>query len=236
MLGYSCSWALGESSLADVCEEETLGLYWGDIFAYNLGSVEVPSNWVEFEPTSPHLGKFKLKALHDSLLSSGTQSGNCVDVSDFLNLILASQGVDSDLQQLFHVTGNPPEIKAYITQKACPIGSDGSQSNLYFQFQFTMHQQAVPSSGVCDAALAYERDLGGNILRNPASNWSMPGYWQAGSSPNIWGHAYREYQNGDALYSPIPPLPHWIVVNVDPQFPAASINHDSISYDIEGVF
>lgn len=236
MLGYSCLWALGESSLADVCEEETYGLYWGDVFAYNLGTEVVPPNWVETRLTDPNYLKFKLKKLHEDLFTSGTQAANCVDVSDFLHLILASQGVDSQLQQLFHVTGNPPEIKAYITQKACPIGSDGSQSGLYFQFKFTMHQQAIPSSGVCDAALAYECDRSGNLFMNPAANWTMTSYWQSGSSPNVWGHAYRDYRDSDGIYTPIPPLPPWNVVNVNPLIPATLIDHEPDTYDLPGVF
>lgn len=238
VLDYSCTWARGESTLADVSRRETFGLYWGEVFAYNLGTEGIPPRWIEVD--SPHAGEFMLSDFLADV-GGGLVDGSCVDISSFMQILLDSQGVTSELQRLRHrYSLNPVTDLPFVTNLVCPIGSNGSDPGLYFQLPFTMHQQCKTSAGVCDAALAFEVDLSGSGYANPPANWPMDDYWQkdAGLTPDVfYGLVYRDVVGGDSFSSLVPPMPPWTVVTPDTNVgPRAFAHTTPLLYSIAGVF
>lgn len=240
LLWYSTAWAHARDDLAEATSATTFGLYWGQVFAYNSGTPFIPSEWVI---TIPDTGEtvFRLADFLDELSDEGMQPGNCFDVSCFLQVCLDSLGINSQLQYLTLEPGEDGN-EAWITNLVCPIGSDGSDPDLYVQLLFTMHQQCKPSPGVCDAALAYMVDLSGQPHRNPAANWLMDDYWQkwAGATPaQTYGHVYRDFVDGsDEIYNYTPPGRPWSfpAVNPDPSIPPRMVNHNEpLLWSLDGV-
>jgi hypothetical protein len=102
-----------------------------------------------------------------------------------------------------------------------------------------MHQQTLPSTGVCDAALAYDINLTGATYMNPAANWQMDDYWQTLlSSPplEIAGLAYRSLLSTDTDATLSPPLPPWNTITTDANFGPSIISFYADFPTLNGVF
>lgn len=84
LLDISASFAHGENTVDGVAWKSTFGLFFSQIFAYNLGTQDIPSAWVD------NNGKFKLKEL---LARTTPADGNCVDVSFFSSLDAQFTGI-----------------------------------------------------------------------------------------------------------------------------------------------
>gem|GEM_PF-2121940 len=167
VLDDACAWAEGESAAGDVARELTLGLFFARRFAYPDST---GSYWTDEEdPTVFRLSNF--------LATTGYQSGNCVDVSDYLTICQNSQGLGFLVQQF---AGEPLwSDYTFTSNLLCPIGSDPTQFWTYERFHWTWHQLAFsPSSTVYDVCAAHWTDLSGNGFANPPFNWPWTGLWQ----------------------------------------------------------
>lgn len=164
VLDNACSWAEGESTAGDVARDLTLGLFFAQRFAYP-------------ESTRSYWTVGTTFRLADFLLTSGYQSGNCVDVSDYLTICQNSQGLGFAVQQHQGDPLGPGDV--FTSNPLCPIGSDPTQYWTYDTFQWAWHQLAFsPSGTVYDVCAAQWTDLSGNGYANPPFNWPWTGTWQ----------------------------------------------------------
>jgi len=199
-LALTCAWADGKSGQTEVVGWCTYGLFWGQIFAYNLGTTGVPPAWIN-ENSEEDIGddKFKLKLFY---MQTGYRDGNCVDISCFLKICSSSQGHVGANTRLFYLESGIPQH--FLTNLVCPVGTNATLDQYYWQVGFSMHQQLWFSSSVHDAALAFKKDLSGYPYKEPAIWWSMPGYWQVFSSgpPAVaFGLVYRLLSDEDTQYT-----------------------------------
>lgn len=228
VLSYACSWAEGDTSAEDCAYDCTFGLFYSQMFAYNLGTYGVPSQWVDSD----------FFMLSDFLASSGYQSGNCVDVSSFNSLCIESLGVGVSLMQ--------QQADTFVTNKVCPIGSDSTQLGNYDFVPFSMHQQVHLESDVYDAALAFPKDLNGNTYMNPPAGWVLgpPGYWQTPTGPTpppMYGLARRYWDSEDDWHSveyPTNDPDYWptFIWMIDPDLPSEVVEFNTASNDLMGVY
>ena len=155
-----CTWAYGDNTAAQVARDETLGLYNSGYFTYQSTSA-----WTyQQTPTMFELKKF---------LADGPDSpGNCVDVSDYLTIVENSQGLNFQVQQF---TGSPLfGDGSFTTNPICPIGDVGFGTLASWVF----HQLAFSGGNAFDACAAEQRDLVGNIYKQPPYNWPWQGLWE----------------------------------------------------------
>lgn len=175
VLNYSCIWAYGKSSAADVAQYETTGLFNGSMFTYPANK---SANWLD--PMNDTI--FRLK---DYLNATKPAYGNCVDVSDFLLICANSVGLSFQSQRY---TSNPPWPSnvgnSFQTTPICAIGSNAANDASYVNYMFGMHQIDNGLSGVYDACAAQYYDLSGNSWKKPIYGWLLNGYWQTQQANN----------------------------------------------------
>jgi len=100
MLDRSCAWSNGMTTDLQCENANTPALFSAGIFTYP--GEPYPTTWIDSTDN-----KYKLKALFNA---SGIQSGNCADVSSFLQLSLEALGVTISTTQIFAAsttTGSP---------------------------------------------------------------------------------------------------------------------------------
>lgn len=195
LLDFACGWAKGESGNTAVASSLTYGLYWSSLFAYNLGSPGILPQYWDYQ----YDGKFKLKKVISDWLTPGASGANCVDVSFALQLLCQSVGVAASSKQLFVYDMSSDSIVPFLTNPLCPIGSDATDSNNYWQIAFTMHQQVRLGNHVYDAAIGLHYDLSGSVYKEPVFNWWEASYWQTfGVFPHdVLGLVYRKLRLGN---------------------------------------
>lgn len=196
ILAFTCGWADGESGQSQVVGSCTYGLYWGDVFAYNIGTLGTPTVWVDLD------SKMRLRDLLNSFFQSGIRKGSCIDVSGFLNVCASALGHQGENKQLIYVVDGSSESSAlFLTNLVCPIGSNAIDEDNYYHLGFTMHQQFWIGSSVHDAALGFRVDLSGVDYKEPAIWWNMPNYWQVYALGVARGLVYRIFKTGDQQVS-----------------------------------
>lgn len=225
----ACAWAEGADTQAETGDGTTYGLFYGDIFYYNLGELHVPTKQIGSD------GFFKLKDLLNTVANSRAP-GSCVDISAFNSLLMEAIGLSPTLKQLFPTRGIPLQDDAMITNLICPIGSDSSDPSLYSHVIFTMHQQAWLGTDVYDAALSYKKSLADAIHMNPAGGWPMPDYWWTvvATSPRRHTglvHSYADYYSTDTGTGLPVGSGTWVV----PSNPAEAVNYRSTTVNFLGV-
>ena len=171
VLANACTWAEGDSTDDNISRDLTLGLYYSQRFAY---PEDTGSYWT-------NEGRFKLA---DFLETTGVQSGNCVDVSDYLTICANALGLYFGIEQL-----GDSQNRLFHTTPVCPIGSDSTQTSLYDSKTWGFHQIAVPldenteTQSVYDSCAAQLYDLNHDLFQNPPFKWplikaTMDSYWQ----------------------------------------------------------
>ncbi len=158
------------------------------------GSSGIPSRfWARDD------GKFKLKDMIIEWLEPGASGANCVDVSFTLQLLCQSLGLAASSKQLVLYEMSSDSIVPFLTNPLCPIGSDATDSNNYWQIAFEMHQQVRLGNHVYDAAIGLHYDLSGSVYKEPVFNWWEASYWQTfGVFPHdVLGLVYRKLRLGN---------------------------------------
>jgi hypothetical protein len=231
----SCTMAQGESTLADVNRELVKGLYFGNIFAYNLGTLEVPSNYW-YTKVTDGTRWFDLTTFLNDRLIAGAEAANCYDINSFLMILHQAQGISASGHRIIIQPENS-QIVDYVTNRFCPIGSDATDLSLHVRVAFSQHFQCVVGGQVNDAALGYLHDLSGANYQNPAYGWADLPSWQVIVGQNAFGLTYRrllmdEETGEDALYS----HPQLMIscVLVGPSGPAPE-TRQKVSLNLDGV-
>jgi hypothetical protein len=177
VLWYSCFWASGKSTAADVGKFLTIGLYFSNQFIYDPTMKHYTTN------AAPNT------FLLTSFLNQHTDpNGDCVAVSDFLCICARAQGLAFTVGRY-----NSSPNNDFSTNLGCPIGSDpsahpvgGWDMGTWTTYPFVFHQPAFAANGtVFDAAIAQKYDLSGAIFRNPPFDWNLNGYWQTPAPPGV---------------------------------------------------
>ena len=224
----SCTMAQSQATIPDVNRELVKGLYFGNIFAYNLGTDGVPSIWIN--PTS----RFKLSEflMHGPSGNNGVPvAGNCFDVNTFLNLLHQSQGIDAN-GQISKLVINGQVGYEWVTNRFCPIGSDPTDMALHIRVIFVSHYQTIVQGNLSDSALGYLHDLNGATHQNPAWGWPNLPAWQTILGSNAYGVTFRRKLQGDTE-SVIPPFP-FKQVTVGYSSPISEIR-ETTSYNVVGL-
>lgn len=205
----SCTMAQGESTLFDVNRELVKGLYFGNLFAYNLGTAT--ANYYSSQ-------KFKLKKFLNHTMPSGPgpgtpAPGNCFDVNSFLIILHQSQGISAS----GHRVRMGPIGDAFVTNLFCPIGSDPMDNTLFVRVYFILHFQCIVSGTVNDAAIGYWNDLAGQVYRNPAWAWFDTPSWQVINGMEAYGLTLRRRLAEDTdVPHPFHPFTVASLSNLDP--------------------
>ncbi len=178
----SCAMAQGESVISDINRELTKGLFFGNIFTYDLP--DGPSFYCYDVGANGVIFNLKLFLAH---LTAAPNQGGCKTINTFLGLLHHSQGLD--------VVGRRVQCsditKSFVTNKVVPIGSDASDDLNYIRLKFAWHFQLISNGQVADASLAYRYDIQGLSYMNPAYLWNYTGSWQTMINSVIFGLAYR---------------------------------------------
>jgi hypothetical protein len=221
----SCTMAQGEANLFDIKRELAKGLYFGNLFAYNLGTASAVYYTSE--------RKFKLKKFLDHIAPSGpgpgnAAPGNCFDVNSFLIILHHSQGVAASGHRVYLGTeGDELEAGEFVTNLFCLIGSDPLDNTLFVRVYFILHFQCIVAGTVSDAAIGYWNDLVGQVHRNPAWAWYDAPSWQVVSGLEAYGLTLRRRLAEDsAAYHLFHPFPVAILSSLDP------IQEDRISQGV----
>ncbi|MBX3095354.1 MAG: hypothetical protein KF812_00690 [Fimbriimonadaceae bacterium] len=197
MLDMSCTFAQEESAQADVIREVTQGLYFGHIFAYNLGTTA--TLYLNFTNQ-----KYRLKAFLTDRQSNGIVPGNCYDINGFLTILIQSQGVSASgrvVQLQENIESENEESIDFFTNLFCPVGSDATNNDNYYQIRFAVHYQSTSVGSVNDGAAGYLEDLSGFTYMNPAWLWNPSGSWQTFNDPKMNGLTYRKFISGVDTWS-----------------------------------
>ncbi len=248
VLGFTSAWAMGSDTEAEVVENTTLGLYYGGIFAYNLGEKYVPNNYfyVLTDGNNEERLTYRLKQLLEAKAArifgltftpaTGMVGGNCFDINGFLDIGITSLGVSGSMLATQVEAGN-----GYVTNPFCPIGSDSSQSGLYLQTMFTSHCQFIRGGPlVSDAALGYLNDLSDYTWMNPAYDWdgSTNGHLRAsfqsfpnGTSRPPTGQCFRQYEPDYDVWTSHSDHPFNVLIP-DPTIPP-DWYHDASDFSID---
>jgi hypothetical protein len=219
VLDDACNWADGQVGDADCAYYSTFGLFFSQKFAYNSGTYQFPTNWVD---------ENWLFLLTNFVNYQGYRSGNCVDVSAYLHLSLCSIGADSILTQLYGGTQYP----VFVTNPICPIGSDpDSPPSGYVMLGWSMHQICRAQGATYDSCLALQFDPAGAAYENPPAGWTPDGHWQSPAENPQFGVVKRygattdffgTEQNPNQLLDPS--LPSEVVPRVELEVELAGIN------------
>ena len=187
VLDYSCQWAAGKSTMADVAKEVTRGAYFSKRIAYpNLATTE----WWDVDRTTGQGDPLTFR-LTDFLNTSGYQAGNCVDISDFLCIAANSQGLGFQVSQYGNLDGSLTQT-GFTSNPACLVGGDPNVlldpngSSSWSLASWYWHQLCQSQTdAVYDPCAAQKYDLSGNLYGNPPINWILKDYWQT-SKPAGW--------------------------------------------------
>ena len=243
VLDFSCIWAGTKNTEADVIEYTTSGLYFGGVFAYNLGSPGVPAEYCQALQTPGGVRwTYLLKSLFDDLAQDAPVGGNCTDVAGLLAVALASQGRGHDV-----MTRTSSEIiyaesgqyfRPFVTNLFCPIGSNPVLPALHIRVVFTSHMQTTRSGEVHDAALGYRHNLDASIRNNPAWLWPPSQAWQTLTNlpdPTATGLVFRYPVTTDPGYAAHAnyKFKEW---KVDSQVPAANVPRIDTVFTYLGYF
>jgi hypothetical protein len=178
----SCTMAQGESVTSDINRELTKGLFFGNIFTYDLP--DGPSYYCYDAGANGVVFNLKLFLSH---LTAAPNQGGCKTINTFLGLLHHSQGLP--------VVGRKVECsditKSFVTNRVLPIGSDASNDFNYIRLKFAWHFQLISNGLVADASLAYRYDVQGLSYMNPAYFWGYTSSWQTMINSVIFGLAYR---------------------------------------------
>ncbi|ARU40162.1 hypothetical protein CCB80_03020 [Armatimonadetes bacterium Uphvl-Ar1] len=221
LLDYSCLWAHGQTGEVLCSKKVTLGLYWSQQIAYNIGTENIDSEYVDYDVD----GKFKLKNLLDDFSQVGASPANCVDISYAVMLACQGLGVNASCKRIREI-----ENRDFLTNPICPIGSDATNTSNYRHVSFSMHQQTRVLSNVFDGALALVYDLSGANYKNPPANWDVFQYWQKWgiSGHPVLGLTYRLYSATDSA------LPVW-GYSPDQNIGPSIVNNYGFDVDLNGV-
>jgi hypothetical protein len=194
----SCTMAQGESVSTGISPELTKGLYYGNVFAYNLSDAE---HHERLETLYFNNYEYDLKAFLLARTGSSTVPGNCYDVNGFLMLLHLAQGIEVIGQ---NVSLTDP-VKMFLTNPFCPVGSDSSMDANYIRVPLSVHCHCTVDGLVHDAALAYCHNLDGSSYKNPAWLWHNLNSWQVISGNVAFGQCYREvdFSNDPSQLSPL---------------------------------
>jgi hypothetical protein len=116
----------------------------------------------------------------------GTRTVNCEDMATFLCLVLASEGISSEIDQIEHDPGSEGGTDAvprnFVTNTLKPIGGA-------FQPIIWSYHQVVNFDGKeYDACLALQTSPDGQPLMGPHPGFSLQDYWQSSGSPGYGYH------------------------------------------------
>lgn len=163
VLYEACWWARGENTQNAVAKKLTLG-----VFFYRLAYPEdTGSHWTDDDTDDFLLTNF--------LASSGYQSANCVDVSDFLLICANAVGLDFEVTRYTDFWDG-----GFLTIPLCLIGNDPFWPDLYASSSWGFHQVCHPvgTASTYDACAAHKYDLDGAVYENPPAGWLVSSYWQ----------------------------------------------------------
>lgn len=173
VLEDSCRFAAGKSTSDDVAKEETRGLYFSKrlLYPFSKDATFVDPN-----------GTFQLS---NFLNTSGYQQSNCVDVSDYLCICAAAQGLNFQVQAFTNadVNGNATDLR---TNPVCLVGGDplstvrpGTGGAQYAVSEWGLHQFCLLAGNVYDSCAAQKFALDGTSYANPPIKWPLNSYWQS---------------------------------------------------------
>ena len=217
VLDDSCRFAANQGTDADVAKELTRGVYFSKRLAYPHST---EARWV----TKDNLTLFHLS---NFLNTTGYQRGNCVDVSDYLCICAAAQGLNFWVSQYSSKDG-AGNVNAFTTNKICDVGSDPATDSKWTTGSWSWHQICLSQTkSVYDACGAQRYDLSGASYRNPAINWPMSGYWQTNTTPftdsvGTWNHLGLTDYSG--TYDPLKVFPFVQFPFLYPCIPSANPN------------
>jgi hypothetical protein len=153
-----CDWANGDTTADQVARDLTLGLYDAGYFNYTfLSSFTTPMS----------RSVFNLSAF---LKATPSSSGNCVDVSDYLSITAAAQGLGFQVQEFAAYPRTSDD--SFYTNSINPIGWPG-----YSSIKWQYHQVALFNGNVFDACAAYMYNLTGDRYKLPAYQWPLAAWW-----------------------------------------------------------
>jgi|GEM_PF-5353937 len=165
LLGFSCSWAQGQTGMTNVRNQLAYGIYWG--------------NWV-YSANSPHYttyvnGSFQNQRfnLKDCLEEISNENMDCQDFSNLFSLSAMGQGHSPAIKRVIIPGGDP----AFKTNKTCPSSLIPTIPSMYSQYVFNFHQIAF-LSGVVDTTSAHWTDSNGSLYQYPPVGWDLLSFWQ----------------------------------------------------------
>jgi len=175
LLMISCTWAEGETAVANVMGECTRGLFWESLFEYEPELPQYVDRYEDGE-IDVFLGDWI-----EHCLGIFSRDMNCVDVAAILCTMGQAHGYSGITKRVWSGGG-------FTTNPLCPMGADATNWILYSQEGFRFHQVLAYGNVIFDGTSAQWRDLSGSTYQNPPAAWSLSGYWQTSStwmSPNM---------------------------------------------------
>jgi hypothetical protein len=163
LLAYSCDWARGKSTEADVAGDCTDG-------------VHTFSPW-EYEASNTHYLRRSISGYAlSAALAPYPETMDCFDVSIILQIALQGHGIETDLKTLEINPSTPSD--SFDTNLLCKMGLDPGNSGNYSSTWFTIHQYTRLGSVVYVASNAQFDSLTGGVYKAAPKGWGFPGFWQ----------------------------------------------------------
>jgi len=213
LLEETTAYAWGEDDPTQAGKDLTFGLYYAQRFAYP-GQENLTSNWFD------ESNSFKLSTL---LRTSGWVTGNCYDVAVYLHLLFESQGLSNEPLLRLCQRG-PYDLRAFLSNDICPIGSDSTIPSNYNPIAWTNHCVVLFDGKIFDACLALQKapDLSG--YWNPPASWTSTQHWYVDHGQEFTGVAKRFIQPSEIISFDPPQfnfdlhLPHEMTQSEDTTF------------------
>jgi hypothetical protein len=210
---YSCRWAFGATTSAQVRQQMTEGMHFSNRCPWNQNvyNSTVMNIHGGFGPVK--LGVY-LTGMNDPWIpmppnTAITYETDCRGFAAILKLAMQAQGTEAIVQRVERSERdwmNHP-LKFYYWP-LCPAGLDPASDNNFSDLRssdegwFNFHVVVQSNGQRYDSAPSYKYNLNGTSRRNPVWDWDLAPHWQSPSGGEFRGLVYSKTYKCAFNYSP----------------------------------